>query len=58
LTIRTPYATQNSLIYITPTSPIEQIAPYLARIVDGVSFTVEIAKKQLEDINFNWLIIN
>jgi len=58
LTVRTPYARADSLIYITPTSPIDNIVPYLARIVDKISFTVEIAKKQLEDISFNWLIIN
>ncbi len=58
LTIKTPFAKTDSLIYITPTSPVENIVPYLARILDNISFTVEIAQKQLEDITFNWLIIN
>jgi len=58
LTIKTPYAQEDSLIYLTPTSPIDKNNLYLARIKDQESFTVEIVKEENYDIYFNWLIIN
>jgi len=64
-TIYTPYVTDHSLIYITPTSSIGNDTPYLARQTaqnpsNGTqgSFTVEIPQSTTQDIGFNWWIVN
>lgn len=64
-TIVTPYVTDHSLIYITPTSNTSGVTPYLARqtienSANGTkgSFTVAIPTSITKDISFNWWIVN
>jgi site-specific recombinase XerD len=64
-TIITPYVTDHSLIYITPTSATGGLTPYLARqtVEDpqsgtNGSFTVAIPNQITKDITFNWWIVN
>ncbi len=56
-TIRTPYVTPNSLIYVTATSNTQQVTPYVARQTAN-SFTVQIPSVVSKDISFNWWIVN
>lgn len=58
ITIETPFVSENSLIYITPTSDTASMVPYIARQVPGESFTVAIPDYVDADITFNWWIIN
>jgi len=62
-TIITPFVTADSLIYLTPVTNTQGITPYVARQTiesDGVrgSFTIQIPKRQYEDVKVNWWIIN
>ena len=64
-TIITPYVTDHSLIYITPTSDTGNVTPYLARQTaadptKGIqgSFTVAVPVMMTKDIDFNWWIVN
>lgn len=64
-TITTPFVTEKSLIYITPTSDPQGQTPYVARqtIEDSSknttgSFTVRIPRTVPTEIKFNWWIIN
>lgn len=64
-TIITPYVTDHSLIYITPTSNTSTLTPYLARqtaqdLKKGSkgSFTVAIPTQATAKISFNWWIVN
>ena len=64
-TIVTPYVTDHSLIYITPTSETGNVTPYLARQTvesqtNGTkgSFTVAIPTSITKNIGFNWWIVN
>lgn len=56
-TIRTPYVTAKSLIYVTATSNTQQVTPYIARQTAN-SFTVQIPSAVTKDITFNWWIVN
>lgn len=56
-TIKSPYVTKNSLIYVTATSNTQTVTPYVARQTD-TSFTVQIPSTVTQDITFNWWIIN
>jgi len=64
-TIISPFVTEKSLIYITPTSDTEGTTPYLARQtaedktnnIRG-SFTIQIPNRIYKDINVNWWIVN
>jgi hypothetical protein len=56
-TIRTSYATKNSLIYVTATSNTQHVTPYVARQSDK-TFTVQIPETATKDITFNWWIVN
>lgn len=64
-TIITPYVTENSLIYISPTSSTYGSTPYIARQTDENpnngskgSFTVQIQSAISTDIKLNWWIVN
>ncbi|HSX08587.1 MAG TPA: site-specific integrase [Candidatus Saccharimonadales bacterium] len=64
-TILTPYVTDHSLIYITPTTQTQNATPYLARQTvedprsgSKGSFTVAIPTTMTKDIGFNWWIVN
>ena len=64
-TIYTPYVTEDSLIYVTPTSNTQNVAPYVARQiianpVKGIegSFTIQIPYELAKDVSFNWWIVN
>ncbi len=64
-TIVSPFVTEDSLIYITPTSDTSGITPYVSRQVahdaqnevQG-SFTVTLPQTSVSDIKFNWWIVN
>ncbi|RJQ38787.1 tail fiber domain-containing protein, partial [Candidatus Microgenomates bacterium] len=70
-TIITPYVTDKSLIYITPTSDTQGATPYIARQTSYIkignkdfpngrkgSFTIQIPQRIYKDINVNWWIVN
>lgn len=64
-TIVSPYVTEQSLIYLTPTSDTLGVTPYIARQTpedDATetkgSFTIQITRPVLQDIAVNWWIIN
>ena len=64
-TIVSPFVTEDSLIYITPTSDTNGITPYVSRQIaqddeNGIkgSFTVTIPQTSTSDIKFNWWIVN
>lgn len=62
-TIITPFVTEDSLIYITPTSDTQGFVPYVSRqtphrgTTQG-SFTIEIAEPVTKPIKLNWWIVN
>ena len=58
MTINNPLVTENSLIYITPTSNTQNQVLYLLRQVPNESFTVGIQSPTTVDIPFNWIIVN
>lgn len=64
-TIVSPYVTEHSLIYLTPTSETFEVTPYVARqtaedlqFTTRGSFTIQITRPVTGDINLNWWIIN
>jgi len=64
-TIISPFVTEKSLIYITPTSDTQGTTPYIARqtVEDSTkeikaSFTIQIPQKVAKDITLNWWIVN
>ncbi|MBI2036678.1 site-specific integrase [Candidatus Microgenomates bacterium] len=57
-TIKTTSVTENSLIYLTPTSDTKGLTLYVARQIPDESFTVAIADWINKDITFNWWVIN
>jgi hypothetical protein len=64
-TIVTPYVTESSLIYLTPTSDTKGLTPYVAKqtpndtVQNNIgSFTIELTSPAPSDINVNWWIIN
>jgi len=58
MTINNPLVTENSLIYITPTSNTQNQVLYLLRQIPGESFTVGIQNPSTIAIPFNWIIVN
>lgn len=58
LTIYNKLITEDSLIYITPTGNTKGSVLYLLRQLPQKSFTVGLDKISLEDIPFNWIIVN
>jgi len=58
ITIDNPLVTNNSLIYITPTSNTGNQVLFLQRQVPGQSFTVGIQDQSTTAIPFNWIIVN
>ncbi|GEM_PF-4611726 len=58
VTIKTSFVTEQSLIYLTPTSDTKGLTLYVARQIPDESFTVAIASWINKDITFNWWIIN
>lgn len=58
LTIINLEVTEKSLIYITPTADTNGSIIFLSRKKDQESFTVGINKSIIQDIPFNWIIIN
>jgi hypothetical protein len=64
-TIVSPFVTEHSLIYLTPTSDTYGVTPYVARQTPQDpqqdmkgSFTIEITRAVASEINLNWWIIN
>lgn len=64
-TIVSPYVTEDSLIYLTPTSDTYGVTPYVARQTaedpdknSTGSFTIQITRPVLGNIDLNWWIIN
>lgn len=71
-TIISPYVTDTSLIYITPTTDTQGITPYISRQTpqtkqengkeiptgDKGSFTIEIPQRLYKDLTVNWWIVN
>lgn len=64
-TIVSPYVSESSLIYLTPTSDTHGLTPYIARQTkedaeEGTlgSFTIQVSSTALQDISLNWWIIN
>lgn len=64
-TIISPYVTEHSLIYLTPTTDTFGVTPYVARQTPQDpqqdtkgAFTIEITRPVGGDINLNWWIIN
>ncbi|MDP3941403.1 MAG: peptidase G2 autoproteolytic cleavage domain-containing protein, partial [bacterium] len=64
-TINSPFVSERSLIYLTPTSDTYGVTPYIARQIPQDpqldtkgSFTIEITRPVGGDINLNWWIIN
>jgi site-specific recombinase XerD len=69
-TVYTPYVSEKSLIYITPTSDTQGVTPYIARqtaedpdnrLGNGPtrgSFTIVIPQNVSSDIKLNWWIVN
>ncbi len=58
ITIQSPYATPDSLIYITPSTDTKNQVLYLMRQSEDGSFTVGIAEQISQPIQFNWFIVN
>ncbi|OGG26096.1 hypothetical protein A2960_03805, partial [Candidatus Gottesmanbacteria bacterium RIFCSPLOWO2_01_FULL_39_12b] len=58
LVIFNPNITDNTLIYITPTSPTENRTLFVANKVPGRYFTVSLDTAIPHDVRFNWWIIN
>lgn len=56
--IKTSYAHKNSLIYLTPVGPTKGQVLYLANIKPEEGFTVAVDSQTLEEVKFNWWIIN
>jgi len=56
--IRTSYAHESSLIYLTPVGPTNGLVLYLANIKPEEGFTVAIDNQTFKEIKFNWWIIN
>jgi len=59
VTIKSPFVTEKSLIYLTPIGSTENQVLYLARTKpDEQTFTVGIDGLPTKDILFNWWIVN
>jgi hypothetical protein len=56
--IQTTKITENSLIYVTPTSSTNGQIPFVADIVPGSSFKVQFDNAIETDAKFNWWIVN
>jgi site-specific recombinase XerD len=56
LTIESPFATSNSLVYLTPTTNTDNKVLFIKTKTEG-SFTVAIDAPASSDISFNWWII-
>jgi site-specific recombinase XerD len=58
VTIKSPYVTAKSLIYITPSTNTGNNVLYLIRQSQEGSFTVGINESLSTDVQFNWIIVN
>ena len=56
--VKTPFAKEDSLIYLTPVGPTLGKVLFLANIEPDVGFTVSIDNFVSSDIKFNWWIVN
>lgn len=56
-TIKTPFLSSDSLIYLTPTSDTQGLTPYIARQTEN-SFTISLPYAINKNININWWIVN
>ncbi len=58
VTINTPHVTEDSLIYITPSTNTGNQVLYLLRQSENGSFTVGVNQATTRDIQFNWFVVN
>ncbi|MFW6143904.1 MAG: hypothetical protein ACOC4Z_03245 [Patescibacteria group bacterium] len=56
--IRTKKVTENSKVFVTPTTPTDNQQLYISQKVAGKYFVVSVEEKTKEEIKFNWWIIN